>query len=79
MLPEFRTVDELGAQLWPSWDAQRRRRFIYRAVEEKAMPAVRCGRALMFEVTAVADWFASQRIGDWSSKTTKGDSGEFSV
>ena len=62
-LPEFRTVDELGAAIWPGWDAKKRRRWIYRQVEERGMPVIRLGRQVIFETSAVTNWFADQRVG----------------
>ena len=61
---EFRTVDELGAELWPTWTDARRRKWIYRQVEQRGMPAMRLGRQLVFEVSAVTAWFDEQRCGD---------------
>jgi excisionase family DNA binding protein len=58
MLPELRTVDELGAELWPSWDEKRRRRWVYRQIEERGMPATKLGRQVVLDVAAVREWFA---------------------
>ena len=63
-LPEFRTADELGADLWPTWDVRRRRRWIYRCVEERGMPALKLGRQLVFDVSAVSEWLDERRICD---------------
>jgi hypothetical protein len=60
MLPELRTVDQLGADLWPSWDEKRRRRWIYRQTEEHGLPAIRLGRSLIFETAAVKAWLDAQ-------------------
>ena len=63
-LPELRTADELGAELWPTWDVKRRRRWIYRQVEERGMPAIKVGRQVVLDVDAVRTWLDSQRCGD---------------
>ena len=63
MLPELRTVDELGAELWPSWDGAKRRRWIYRQVEERGMPVVRLGRQIVFETPAVCEWLSARSSG----------------
>jgi hypothetical protein len=73
-LPEVRSVDELGAELFPSWDATRRRKWLYRQHEERGLPAYKVGRSLMFDTAAVADWFARQRVGEWSTTDTNGAS-----
>lgn len=62
-LPQFMTVDEIGAELWPTWDARRRRKWTYRQVE-RGMPATRFGRALAFNVVEVAEWIATQSNRD---------------
>lgn len=64
MLPELRTVDELGTELWPTWDTKRRRRWIYRQHEERGMPALKLGRSIVFDVAAVREWLASQTTHD---------------
>jgi excisionase family DNA binding protein len=60
MLPELRTVDELGAELWPTWDANRRRRWVYRQIEEHGLPVIRLGRSVVIDVAAVREWLAGQ-------------------
>jgi excisionase family DNA binding protein len=41
------------------------RRWVYAQVEEGGLPAYRLGRALAFELSAVREWLAQRRIGDW--------------
>ena len=69
MLPELRTVEELGAELFPSWPAARRRRWIYRQVEEHGLPCLKLGRSIVFETVVVAGWLATHRSGDWNPRT----------
>ena len=64
MLPSLRTVDELGAELWPTWDEKRRRRWVYRQVEERGMPAIKLGRQLVLDTEAVRSWLESQSLND---------------
>lgn len=54
------TADELALSLGQS------KRWIYRQVEERGMPAIKLGRALVFQLPAVAGWLERQRVGDWS-------------
>jgi excisionase family DNA binding protein len=56
MLPRLGDVDALGRELLPSWDPQRRRRWLYRQVEEHGLPAIKFGRQLLFDTEAVARW-----------------------
>jgi hypothetical protein len=60
MLPQLRTVDELAAELWPNWDGKRRRRWIYRQVEERQLPAIKVGRQLVFDIAAVRQWLTER-------------------
>ncbi len=64
MLPKLLTVDELGAELWPTWDEKRRRRWIYRQVEERGMPALTLGSQLVLDSEAVRAWLESQSLND---------------
>ena len=64
MLPSLRTVDELGAELWPGWDEKRRRRWVYRQVEEHGMPAMKVGRQLILDTASVAAWLDAQAMTD---------------
>ncbi len=44
-------------------------RWVYRQVEERGMPAIRLGRALVFQLPPVLGWLERQRVGDWTDGT----------
>ena len=73
MLPELRDIKEIGAELLPHWDEARRKRWIYRAVEEKGMPAVKLGRSLLFDPAAVAAWLAAHMTTNGGHDGNKND------
>jgi excisionase family DNA binding protein len=52
-------VDELAVRLGKT------RRGVYGLVEGHALPAVKLGRSLMFDLGAVARWLEDRRVGDW--------------
>jgi hypothetical protein len=60
VLPKFLTVDELAAELWPSWDVRRGRRWVYRQ-RERGLPAVQFGRQIVFDPQEVSNWINGQR------------------
>ncbi len=67
-LAEFVDADALAQLLGvPS------RRWVYRAVAEHGMPAIRVGRSVLFSTSAVCSWLESQRIGDWDDGDNKRD------
>jgi excisionase family DNA binding protein len=72
-LPELLDVTELGSVLFPYWDEARRRRWVYRAVEEKGLPAVRLGRSLLFDPDAVKDWLEQHSTTNGGSDAQEKD------
>jgi excisionase family DNA binding protein len=41
------------------------RRWVYEQVYRHRLPAYKLGRSLAFELSAVRDWLADRRIGEW--------------
>lgn len=61
---ELLGADQLAARYGKS------RRWVYRQVEERGMPALKLGRELCFQVEAVEAWLADHRIGAWPDART---------
>jgi excisionase family DNA binding protein len=54
------SADELAETLGQT------KRWVYRQVEERGLPAIKLGRSIVFQLPAVLAWLERQRVGDWS-------------
>jgi excisionase family DNA binding protein len=60
------SADELAETLGQT------KRWVYRQVEERGLPAIRLGRSIVFQLPAVMAWLEAQRIGDWTGQAGDG-------
>jgi predicted DNA-binding transcriptional regulator AlpA len=60
-LPHLISAETLALSLGQS------KKWIYRQHSERGMPAIKLGRSLLFDPSAVLRWLDRQQVGDWEN------------